>query len=401
MNNIGIIAEYNPFHNGHSYHLSETRKASNCDNIIVIMSGNFVQRGEPALYDKWIRAEMAIKGGADLVIELPFIFACNNAEYFAHGAVKILDKLKAVSAISFGSESGDLKDLEPLAEILSFESQEFKDELRDKLSEGISFPKARQEAVKAIRDEETASLLEGPNNILALEYLKQLKLQESVMEAMTVKRQGQDHYESATNIRKALKEGTGDIKDFLPASTLATMEDVDQGLGQDPVTDTEKLFPLIMYRALTASPEELGGILSSGEGLEYRLKKALSQSKTYEDLIKEVISKRYTETRIRRFLIHSLMSLTREDYFRMEAEGQLYARVLAFSQSGARLLREIKDREEADIPILTNINKETEKNNPMWEVLKYDIVASDIYNLCFNKGLYDRSDYVMKPFGPV
>ncbi len=397
MNNIGIIAEYNPFHNGHLYHLSESRVKGRADNIVVIMSGNFMQRGEPAVFDKWIRAEMAVKGGADLVIELPFIFACNNAEYFAYGAVKILSALNMISTISFGSESGSLNELWDLSNFLSKESDEFRKKIKEKLDEGISYPKARFETVKDLNGEKAADLLTEPNNILAVEYMKQLIQQNSHMKAMTFARKGEAHHQSATFIRNALAGDKSDakIKKLLPPSTLEVMKNC----GQSPVTDSENLFPLIMYRILISTENELSEILSSGEGLENRLKKATINSRSFEDLIKTVLSKRYTETRIRRMLVHTLISLERNDFFRMKAENNLYARVLAFSPQGARLLREMKKSEDTQIPVITNINKEADRKKPLWEVLKYDIVASDIYNLSCYGNIYDRSDHIMKPFG--
>jgi len=404
LNNVGIIAEYNPFHNGHLYHLQETKKLGQADHVVVIMSGNFTQRGEPALYDKWTRAEMAVRNGVDLVIELPFVFACNNAEYFAMGAVRILNGLGCISHLSFGSESGELEGLLKVADLLAEEEPEFKEALMMFLGQGLSYPRARYEALKKLEGEEVAALIRDPNNILAVEYLKQWILTASQMKPIVVKRKGRSYHDesiddalsSATAIRRKLEENR-DIDHILhvvPQATTDTMRNAES----EPVTDSEDLFTMLVYKILITSNEELAEILSAGEGLENKLKKAVIKSKNLNELIASVLSKRYTETRIKRLLLHTLISLRKDDFFRNLENPHLYARVLAFSGRGAKLLRHIKRQECNSIPIITNLNKEVPLGDPLWEFLRYDVLASDIYNLAYNKEIYRRSDYVCKPY---
>ncbi|HPZ59389.1 MAG TPA: nucleotidyltransferase [Bacillota bacterium] len=403
MNNIGVIAEYNPFHNGHLYHLEETKKLGQADHVIAVMSGDFTQRGEPALYDKWIRAEMAVKNGVDLVIELPFIFACNNAEYFAMGGIHILNGLGCVSYFSFGSETGELANLQRVAEILVDEGPELKEALKKYLDQGYSYPRARFEAVKEIEGEEAADLIREPNNILGVEYLKQWIRTGKLMTPIAVKRMGKGYHDrsvshqlaSATAIRQAIAgdQNLNRVKKALPEATAEIME----RCGQNPATDYERFFPILVYKILTTPVESLAEILSVGEGLENKLKKAIIKSRNMEELIGSVLSKRYTETRIKRLLLHTLTSLTKREFFEMVAEMPLYARVLGFSSKGAKLLRHIKQTECASFPVISNINKEVPQDAPQWKILLYDILAADIYNLAYNNELYERSDYVCSP----
>ena len=180
MKIVGLITEYNPFHNGHLYHLEKSKSITGCDYTVSVMSGNFLQRGEPALTDKWIRAKMAIDNGVDLVIELPTLYACQSAEFFAYGAIKLLDSLNVIDYVSFGSEVGSIKDLKKIASILVNEPKEFKDILRDTLKLGIAFPKARSQALKKyltlknITIDNVEDILNNPNNILGIEYIKAL-----------------------------------------------------------------------------------------------------------------------------------------------------------------------------------------------------------------------------------
>lgn len=404
MKNIGIIAEYNPFHNGHLYHLKETAKVGQADNIVAVMSGNFTQRGEPAMYDKWIRAEMAVRNGVDLVLELPFIFACNNAEFFAFGAMTILNSLSCISHFSFGSESGDLAGLTDVAGLLAYEEPQFKEALKTYLGEGLSFPRARYEAVKEIKGEKSAALIRDPNNILAVEYLKQGIRLRSHMQPITVKRSGKGYHErdidhpmaSATAIRKKISEEKT-IESALNAVPKETRE-IMQRTGMMPVTGSGELFSLIAYKVLTTPAETLANILSAGEGLENKLKKAMIKSNTTDEIIARLLSKRYTETRIKRLLIHTLTGLTKSEFFRIMEAPRLYARVLGFSEKGAKLLRHIKSAECSQIPIISNINKELMPDDPIWEILKYDLLASDIYNLAHLNDLYTRSDHVCRPY---
>ncbi|MGO1820465.1 MAG: tRNA(Met) cytidine acetate ligase, partial [Senegalia sp. (in: firmicutes)] len=189
MKIVGLVTEYNPFHNGHKYHLERSKYETNCDYSIAIMSGNFVQRGEPAICDKWSRAKMAIDSGVDLVIELPTLYSTMSAEFFSYGAIKILDSLNSIDFISFGSETNDLKKLNSISKILAFEPLEFKYSLKKYLNEGNVFPKARSLALKEIlKDKDLDKIINNPNNILAIEYMKSLIKLKSTIKAHSIKR---------------------------------------------------------------------------------------------------------------------------------------------------------------------------------------------------------------------
>ena len=404
MKVLGIIAEYNPFHNGHLYHLHESIKIAAPDYTVCVMSGDFMQRGEPAMADKWIRTEAAVKNGIDLVVELPFAFACNNAEFFAYGAVDILNRLGCVTSLSFGSESGELSALEKTARSIAYESNELKNSIREYADQGMSFPKARYEAVKKCMGECCSDMLKNANNILAVEYLKQLHLTRSSIEPMTVTRYGTGYHDkdsfeniaSATAIRQLIRESDRleNIMKFIPSQSFQVFNRVYSSIN----ILFNDFYKLLIYKILTSNAEELGSILSATEGLENRVKSAISKSTDMESLIKEVLSKRYTDTRIRRLMTHILIDLKKNDFREITDKKINYARVLGFSSKGAELLKYIKKEELNSIPILTNINREIERDSDEWKLLKYDILASDIYNLAAYGEIYSHSDYVRMPY---
>jgi predicted nucleotidyltransferase len=404
MKVVGIIAEYNPFHNGHLYHLQETKKILSPDFTVCVMSGNFTQRGEPAMADKWIRAASAVKNGIDLVLELPFAFACNNAEYFAYGAVDIFNRLGCVTHLSFGSESGDVAALTKAAEYLSYEDDCLKSGIKEFADQGISFPKARYEAVKKYAGDAHAGVLKSANNILAVEYLKQLHITKSKIEPVTVERYGTGYHDmtvseniaSASFIRHQLEQ-TGklnDVYELIPNQSYEVLKSIDAGIN----IKFNDFYQLLIYKILTSEPEQLGKVLSATEGLENRVKRAAAESKDTNTLIKAVLSKRYTYTRIHRLLTHTLVHLDKEG-FRYILDNRInYARVLAFNKKGASLIKQIKKEERNTLPILTNINREITKDAKEWNLLRFDITASDIYNLIAYKEIYTHSDYVKRPF---
>ena len=404
MNVLGIIAEYNPFHNGHLHHLQESVRLTEPDFTVCVMSGDFTQRGEPAMADKWIRASMAVKNGVDLVLELPFAYACNNAEYFAAGAVGILDRLGCVTHLSFGSEAGDLGALSEAAEYLAYEEEELKISIREFADQGMSFPKARYEAVKKCKGASISDVLKDANNILAVEYLKQLHLTDSCIEPITVKRYGTGYHDrkafeniaSASAIRRLISGSNrfSGISDYIPVESYQVLQDIDMGVN----LTFNDFYRLLIYKILTSKTEELGNVLSATEGLENRVKKASSESVDMDSLIKAILSKRYTATRIGRLLTHILIGLDKESFKFISDRRICYARVLGFNRKGASLLKRIKKEERNTIPVLTNINREIGRDSDEWRLLSYDIAASDIYNLAAYGEIYTRSDFVMKPY---
>lgn len=404
MNVLGIIAEYNPFHNGHLYHLKESKRITNADYTVCIMSGNFTQRGEPAMVHKWYRAKMAIDNGIDLVIELPFVFACNNAEYFSKGAIDLLNNLGCITHLSFGSEVGDLKQLNDTAEHLTFESDQFQQYIKEFLNQGMSYPKARYEAIKEYAGEKCSDVIKDANNILAVEYLKQLMITKSNINPITIKRYGTGYHDksfyeniaSATAIRERIKISKEliEIYEYIPQKTVDVLMNIDTKL----YTSLEDFYKLIYYKILISDSKNLTNILSATEGLENRIKKVIHESKNMESMIKAIISKRYTITRIQRLLIHILMELDKNTFNSILIDKVNYGRILALNKKGALLLKYMKKNKLNSIPLITNINREIDKDSKVWKLLSYDIKATDIYNLVTYGEINNCSDYVMKPY---
>lgn len=366
-----VIAEYNPFHLGHAHHLKKTREHG-CDKIIVILSGNFTQRGEPAIFDKFTRAACALRSGADLVLELPTFFSLCPAEGFADGAVRILDALGCVDTLSFGSEVAELDVLQRTALLLAQESQEHRAYLQKQLSAGKSFPAARAEAFARTYGEQAAAPLCSPNAILGLEYLQALSRQKSRIEPCVILRQGSsyadpalsDGLSSALAIRKEIGEGGLLWQHAVPKQLLPYY--------QDPVT-ASAVFPHLLYLLRSNSPQELAKIHGIGEGLEYKFWRAGQKARDYEELLALIKSKRYPLARIKRALCCLLLGITKQKAEEL-ATASLYARVLGVREDGRALLSMLSDH--ARIPICSS-PKEL-MGNPLLEL---DLRATDFYGV--------------------
>lgn len=384
---VGIIAEYNPFHNGHLYHLNKSKELTDAKITIAAISGNFVQRGKIAMADKWQRAEAAVKCGADLVVEIPVVFACNSAPYFAKAGVEILENL-GVDFISFGSESGNIDELYELDRAMETLNEDIEGFIKEKVKEGLSCPRARREAVDKLIGEKGALILDKPNNILALEYIKAMKTSQGV----TVQRKGPGYndievYEelaSATAIRYLLKE-EADISHLLPQMSFETLK-------SNEMPSEEILFKMICQNALVSDAKDLDKTPTGGEGLGNKLKNSIRKISSYEELIEELKSKRYTRTRIERFLIQTLLKINQENAYKN------YIRVLGFNAKGSAYLKEIKKADICKLPIITNINKDIQRFPEIDCTLSKDILAMDIYNMATQRDLYSFSEHVRKPF---
>lgn len=382
MKTLGIIAEYNPLHNGHLYHMQECKKKAEADCVIVVMSGDFTQRGEAAILDKWTRSRLAVENGADLVLELPFAYAVNSAEHFARGGVGILQRLGCVTHLGFGAEANSLETLQILADAVSAENPDIQRKMKELLDQGESYAKARQLALESQLGSEFAEAIRSPNNILAVEYLKQLKNNGNSIIHVMVNRKGAGYhaakpeggFASATAIRRHMDRKQQ--KDYVPGNVADALE---KGLSHP------EIFPLVQSRVLSASEEELSRIFSVGEGLENRMKDQIRRSCSLDDFVARVGSKRYPATRIRRILCQMLVGMT-------DFEDEYYARLLAAGPKGTALLKQIK--KNSDIPVITNINKE----ETLPKLIKYDILAADLYNILAGNDLYKKSDYVVHPF---
>ena len=391
MKSLGIIAEYNPFHNGHNYHLEKSLEISGAEVSVAVISGNFTQRGEPALLDKWTRAEIAVKNGVNLVVELPVIFAANNAGYFAKGGVEILENL-GCDYISFGSESGNIDELLNISRETYKYRGEIEQAVRDAVKEGASYPKAQMEAVSRLLGEETSRVFDSPNNLLALEYLRFIKR----AKPLTIKRKGSGYHElapkeniaSATGIR-AMLTGGEDISGLVPPITVEMLAKYKSKIGTP-----DELFPLIVEKIILSTSRELNSIFGAEEGLGNKMKANVRYWKNMDELIGDLKSKRYTRTRIARLLIMTLLGASRETV----KMAQNYIRVLALDEIGAKYLKEIKKSGGCKLPIITNINKEAGLFPEIAKTLEKDILASDLYNLALGRDLYANSDYVKTPF---
>jgi predicted nucleotidyltransferase len=403
MNVLGIIAEYNPFHEGHKYHLQKSKELSGCDYTIAVMSGNFLQRGQPALYDKWLRAEIAVKNGIDLVIEIPTAFACNNSDYFSKGGISILEKLGCVKTISFGSENGNIEELRKVAGILASQSPEFNAEFKRNNKLGYSYPRSRMEALKYIVGEENSKVVNSPNNNLAIEYLRQIIELKSNLIPITIKRMGSDYNDieftgniaSATAIRDKLAStdyNVESVKSVIPKETYDTIKKNDK----ISKVNIENFYQMISYKIISSKLEEIMNIFSVSEGLENRIVESAMKASNMEELIASIKSKRFTQTRIQRTLMHLLLGLTKEKMSEYSYEGAIYARVLGLNSKGSEILKYIKKKECSKLPIITNINKELHRYPNITKILEYDIMASNIYNLGAGNDLIKNSDYKKK-----
>jgi predicted nucleotidyltransferase len=388
MNALGLICEYNPFHNGHLLHINESKKITSSTDTVVVMSGNYVQRGEPAIVDKQARTKMALLNGADIVIELPLHFATSSAESFSFGAIKILNDCGIVSKVCFGSECNDINLLKKISSTLFSESDEFKSALKHNLSKGLTYPLARQNALTCFLDVDK-KVLSSPNNILAIEYLKALEKLNSKIKPYCLKRSN-DHnckhitsnITSATSIRSSLKEnGLISIKNTLPKSSFDILEqEIHKGLCPSSLNNLSHILHFILR---TQPLEYLSSILDITEGLENRIVKSSNSTFYIDDLLKNIKTKRYTYTKLQRALLHIILDIKKQDFDKCNALGPSYIRVLGFNKEKEYLLKNLKDN--SSLPIITNLKNAYKVLNPyQLSILQKEIVSTDIYYLSKN-----------------
>lgn len=397
MNITGIITEYNPFHNGHLYHLSSAKSQTNCDGVVCIMSGNFVQRGGPAIIDKWQRASMAIENGVDLVIELPTFYALSSAEYFAKGALSILDSLGIINNIFFGSECGNIDDLIKIANILVDEPIEFKEELKRNLSYGLTFAKSREiSLIKVLQDKNLSEILRNSNNILGIEYIKAILSLNSKITPYTFKREGSNYNEedlsskfaSATSIRKALKDSNSftKLESFMPIESYKILKDLKS--SDYPFVFEEEMFTFIKYK-IVSECINFNKLSEISEGLDNKILKEVYNSSSYEEFILNIKSKRYTYTKISRLLTQIFIGLDGYDSKELFNKNLLYARILGFNNKGKEILKQMK--KTSTIPLITKVPKNI--SNPL---LALDIASTKCYSL-LNPKVHPFNDYLKGP----
>ena len=389
----GIIAEYNPFHNGHLYQLQSSAAATGASHTVCVMSGAFVQRGEPACFHKQARTEMALAAGVDIVLELPAAFACASAEAFAAGAVSTLEATGIVDWLCFGSETGDLTPLRTLADVLADEPDAFRKALKLDLDEGLSFAAAREKALRTYLAQSggTVDALRSPNNILAVEYLKALNRQHARMKPHTIARRGRGYndpildgrYPSATAIRLALSNSGSDashlLRDGVPESTLRVMTR-ETSLGRGPVMPDDFL-PMLLHRLRTSRREELARLPYLEPGMVERLVQAASDACSYSDLIGKAATSRYPRTRIQRILSALLVGMTSDLEQQCRDAGYAqYIRIAGFSERARPLLAAM--RRNASLPILGKSSQWGIHHHPLiHDLLALEARASDTWAL--------------------
>lgn len=425
MKILGIITEYNPFHNGHLYHLFKAKEITRADYVVAVMSGNFLQRGEPAIINKWARTKMALNAGVDLIIELPFVFSTQDANGFAFGAVKLLDSLKIIDYLCFGCETDNLDTLYSISNFLDAEPQKYKELIVYYSKKGYEFPKVRSQALceyhrilgleglEKISTLELSKLLKYPNNILALEYIKHLLNLKSKIKPIAIKRIGASYHQknikgkisSATSIRNEILNNLSPpktdlfilndkIKSTIPPSGFSVLES-ELREGRGPITlDSYRQSIFAILRRM--SSDDIFRIQGVTEGLENRIEKASLKSYTIEQLINAIKTRRYTRTKIQRIILHIMMNLSKGDISIFNKYGPLYARVLGFSKKGKTLLRAIK--KNSSTPLISKLSnylrqiiyeENNRVQNSLVKMLDYDILATDIYVLG-NKKAEDR-----------
>ncbi len=359
MKITGIITEYNPFHNGHKYQIEEARKQTGADYVIVIMSGSFTQQGNIGITDKFIRAQIAIDCGADLIIELPAIYATASAEVFSKGAVRILNDLNSIDYLVFGGECANIDILTKIADASIQNSMEIDEELISHLTKGISYAEARGLAFKKFLNDEEYNELSKPNNILGIEYIKSLKELNSNIKPHVIKRIGADHndkklnnstlFSSATSIRDSLFVG---LENFIEISKFMPEETNKQLLKTKGLSFNEDMYSLLRFKILELGPKEISNIYDVSEGLEYKIFESIIKSSSYTDLIFRIKSKRYPLSRIKRILIHILLGITKEDFEFLNNVS--YVRILKVKHKDTLLSTLSKN---SSVPIITKFSE--------------------------------------------
>ena len=398
MSVVGLITEYNPFHNGHLYHIQEAKRVSGADTVVVVMSGNFVQRGTVAMIDKYTRTRMALMAGADIVIELPVCYATASAEFFALGAVSILDQLGFVDTIVFGSECGNVELLKEIAKLYENEPAAVTEEIQTLLRKGLTYPAARSTAmIQYLRENNLTSIdasidietiLNSPNNILGIEYIKALHRLNSNIVPLTIQRiQAEFHSEnlsgtinSATAIRKAVLSNREnffeEIRLSLPDYAFELLQERYQITF--PV-DSDDVSMLLKYKLLSETADSLCSYQDVSKDLANRISKLKLSGHSFDDLVEEIKSKHYTQTRIQRAFIHILLNITKDSMQQYSNHNYTpYARILGLRKSASSYLRKTQKKE--GFTIITKVSSAS-LSEPGLHMFQTDLAATHLYNL--------------------
>ncbi|MFV8827038.1 nucleotidyltransferase [Alkalihalobacterium sp. APHAB7] len=390
MKAIGVVVEYNPFHNGHLYHLEESKRVTEGDVVIAVMSGNFLQRGEPAIVSKWQRTKMALASGVDIVLELPYAYSTQKAEIFALGSISILQAI-GVEEVCFGSEAGNIDLFHELYHFINENKQNFNEQIQFYMSQGNSYPKATSLAFSSIKGEQQLLDLSQPNNILGYHYVEAIHRLGNKMKGKTIQRKSAQYHDegfasetiaSATSIRKAIFNNStnekGTIDRVIPKSTLELLTDYET--SNHTLHDWELYFPMLKYQILSSTEAELADIYEGEEGLEYRLKRFISAANNFAEFMHLIKTKRYTWNRLQRYCLHILTNTKKVDMKWANAGNPPpYLRLLGMSSKGQAYLNQKK--KSVDIPLVTKVN------SFYHPVLELEKKVSNIYTLALPKRL--------------
>jgi len=374
--NYGIVTEFNPFHNGHKY-LVDSLKSDGASTVTAVMSGNFVQRGEPALMSVNVRAEMALSSGVDLLLSLPLPYSVLTAEKFAFSGVNILNSLNCLDALSFGSESDNPNKIKECAKVLL--TTQFNEKVSELIGSGVSYPSAREQAVSELFGAALADVLRNSNDILGVEYVKALINLKSDLSVKTIKRMGAEHdsEEGVGNIRSAsmlrtLSDDIEKLSQFMPEEAFEIAKKAE---SNNKLLDRSKYELALMLKLRTMTVEDFKNLPDVNEGLEYRIYDAVRISTTYSELLENIKTKRYTLSRIRRILLCAYLGITKEI-----AEIPVpYIRILGFNEKGAALLKNAK--KNSLLPIITRSAdlKNLDENGK--RIFDLECKSRDLYSL--------------------
>lgn len=375
MNATGIIVEYNPFHNGHLHHIKQSRNLTDADVVIAVMSGHFLQRGEPSFANKWLRAEMALKNGADIVVELPYAFATAPAVDFAKGGIALLAAMNC-RAVAFGSEQGRIEPFLATYSAIEHNNERFQKNVQQAVKRGLSYPKALNLAYTQLAQQATTIFadLTQPNNILGYHYVEQIFKQRTQLQPVTIPRMVTGYHDhilagttiqSATGIREAVFDGSlSDVESYMPASNFELLQ-------QATLMNWDVLYPTLRYMLLRLSPNEIAQYAEVTEGIEYLLQKAARTSDTFAAFMARIKSKRYTWTRLQRMLTHIYTGFTHAKL--ADAQMPRYIRLLGMTEAGQRYISTHK--KDFTLPLVSRVAAFDDA------MLTHDTLATDLYML--------------------
>jgi predicted nucleotidyltransferase len=358
MKAVGLVVEYNPFHNGHQYHLHTSKNETNADVVIAVMSGSFLQRGEPALVSKWTRTEMALRGGADLVFELPYVYCTQHAGHFAYGAILLLEAA-GCDTFCFGSEQGKIEPFLSLYHLMKEKKEEYDQYVVKYISEGNSYPKASSLAFhELVTDVSDLPDLSKPNNILGFQYVKAAIDHSFRIKPYTIRRIHSDYHDqelpdqpiaSATSIRKALmrQQDLESTSSYIPSESFLLLKSYGE------FHDWEKYWPLLKYKIMSSSTDELETVYEAEEGIQYRMKDTVLEASTFNEFVSKIKTKRYTWTRIQRLCVHILNHVKKEQ-MKSAMNQNSYLRILGMTEKGRKYLN--LNKKKIELPLISRIS---------------------------------------------